>query len=242
MGYVLNENYYPFSIIENLEIVNVETEEGKNFVDEVIDTTARGNIQLIKVEAGSSRLKLSGARFMVYKDSNDNGAYDCWDAPIGYLKESEIGLYKMNGLECGVYFVREIRAPKGYVLDESPRKVELTENGQTVNVTSYNYGLYFYNRPILGVLRATPLDVFTEEARNDKSKLYIYKDEDGDNYPDGDAIVVVDKNMFGEYVTELRYGEYVLREEKTVHNYEEIEEYYHFSITRDNQIENVMLS
>lgn len=240
-GYMLNDNYYPFQILNDGEVVNVETEKDKNFVDEVIDKTVRGNIQLIKVEAGSSGLRLLGAKFMVYKDSNKNGAYDCWDTPVGYLKETETGVYRKDGLECGVYFVREIKAPEGYVLDNNPRKVEINENGQTVNVTSYMYGLYFYNKPILGVLRATPVDVFTEEARSDGSKLYVYKDEDGDNCPDGEALVVINKNMFGEYVTELRYGEYVLREEKTNKTYEDDDRYYHFSITQNNQIENITL-
>ena len=61
--------------------------------------------------------KLTGATFEVYKDSNANGKLDSGDELLGKLTEQEIGEYGMNDLFYGLYFVKETKAPDGFVLD-----------------------------------------------------------------------------------------------------------------------------
>lgn len=246
-GYTPEERYFKFNIVNNNEVVNVETEEGKNFVNKLNDSAKRGNIQLIKVDEGDYSKRLSGGKFALYEDSDKNGVYDCWDKFIGNLNEVEIGVYRTSNLSMGVYFVKEVKAPLGYVKESRTFKVELNENGQTANVSNGCCScpccskLYFTNRPIIGIFRGTPVDVKNPSCRKDGSKLYIYEDMDEDYIPDGDAIEILSKNRFGEYVTELAYGTYLLREEKTTGDVLSNSRLYQFMIEEDNEVYNVMI-
>lgn len=246
-GYIPDERYFKFTIANNNEVVNVETEKGKNFTNKLSDDAKRGNIQLIKVEEGNFANRLSGAKFDLFEDSNNNGVYDCWDRSLGNLNEVEIGVYKKSNLKMGVYFVKEIKAPIGYVKDTTPYKVILNEDGQTVNVSnscctcSCCTKTYFTNRPIIGIFRGTPVNVSDLQCRRDGSKLYIYEDKDEDYLPDGEAIEVLSKNRFGEYVTELTYGTYLLREEKKSGDVLSNNRLYQFMIIEDNEVCNVII-
>ena len=246
-GYNLEDRCFQFNITNNNEIVNVETEEGKNFTNTLSDFAKRGTIQLIKVEEGDYSKRLSGGKFTLFEDSNNNGVYDCWDKSLGRLNESELGVYRKTNLNMGVYFVKEIQAPVGYVKDCNAYKVELKENGQTVNVSNSCCScpccskLYFTNRPIIGIFRGTPVDVKNPSNRKDGARLYIYEDMDEDYIPDGEAIEVLSKNRFGEYVTELAYGTYLLREEKPSGDIISNNRLYQFMITEDNEVYNVMI-
>ena len=81
--------------------------------------------------------KLTGATFEVYKDSNATGNLDDGDELLGTLTEKEIGSYEMKDLFYGRYFVKETKAPEGFLLDENAYYVEITENGKIVNPLNY---------------------------------------------------------------------------------------------------------
>ena len=74
--------------------------------------------------------KLTGATFEVYKDSNATGKLDDGDELLGALTEKEIGEYGMNDLFYGRYFVKETKAPEGFVLDTGVYEVMIDTNGK----------------------------------------------------------------------------------------------------------------
>ena len=96
--------------------------------------------------------KLTGATFEVYKDSNANGKLDSGDELLGTLTEKEIGEYGMNDLFYGRYFVKETKAPEGFVLDTGVYEVMIDTNGKTYEVEN-KAGVGFINDAMRGNLK-----------------------------------------------------------------------------------------
>lgn len=106
-AFVLNEQIFDVNIAENEQVVEIE----------IVNEFIRGNIALTKVDKDYPDNKLTGAEFEVFEDTNSNGEYDNEDKSIGKLTEIETGIYAMNDLVYGQYFVREIKAPENFLLD-----------------------------------------------------------------------------------------------------------------------------
>ncbi len=112
----------------------------------------KGNILLKKVDVDFPNTFLTGAKFNVYKDVNNNNIYDEQDIFISDLKEIEDGIYKLDNVEYGTYFVKEIEAPKNYMLDENYHKVEILQDGVTYEVEN-EIGKGFTNGVMNGKLK-----------------------------------------------------------------------------------------
>ena len=123
-GFVLDETVYDVNILENEQTVEIE----------IVNELVRGNIALTKVDAEYTDTKLTGAVFEVYKDSNDNGELDKEDELIGTLTEKEIGHYEMNDLLYGRYFIKESKAPEGFILGNGVYEVFIDTDGKTYYV------------------------------------------------------------------------------------------------------------
>ena len=48
------------------------------------------------------------------------------------MTEVEVGVYQMKELLYGKYFVKETKAPEGFILDDNVYPVSIEENGKTV--------------------------------------------------------------------------------------------------------------
>ena len=86
----------------------------------------RGYVQLEKsssnesITNGNNAYSLSGAEYGVYRDETANE-----DSKVGTLVTNEEGKSNRIEVEPGVYFVREIKAPQGYALDEKVTRFEV---------------------------------------------------------------------------------------------------------------------
>ncbi len=140
-NYVLNEQAQTITL-ENNETINVIFENKK----------IKGNILLNKIDSEFQNKFLTGAKFDVYKDVNNNGEYDEQDIFISNLKETEIGVYKLDNIEYGVYFIKETEAPENYLLDEEYHKIEILEDGVTYEVEN-EIGKGFANTVVNGKLK-----------------------------------------------------------------------------------------
>lgn len=141
-GFVLNEKVFEITVTEKEQIVEIEIE------NEYI----RGNISLTKVDKDYPDNKLTGAEFVVYEDTNNNGKYDTGDKSIGKLAENETGVYTMSDLVYGQYFVRETKAPENFLLDENVYPVFIDTDGKTYIIEN-EAGVGFVNEAMTGSLK-----------------------------------------------------------------------------------------
>lgn len=190
-GFVLSEEEIPVTIGEVDEVVEVE------LVNEFIT----GNIELTKVDKDYPDNKLTGAVFEVFADTNGNGEYDKEDALLGEMSELGGGIYQMNDLRYGTFFVREKTAPEGFVLDENVYTVSIEEDGKTY-VVENEAGKGFVNAPQSGSLK------IVKTSSDGKVEGFSFRITGANGY---DQTFKTDKN--GEIVIEnLRIGEYTISE------------------------------
>lgn len=92
-----------------------------------------GSISTIKVDAGDSQHRLSGAVFGIYRDVNGDGRYtEGIDTFVGNMREKETGVYELDGLLYGKFLIHEEQAPSGYSQDKNYYSFEITRDGEKV--------------------------------------------------------------------------------------------------------------
>lgn len=161
----------------------------------------RGAVYVIKTDPDYPESKLTGAKFKVWRDTNENGKYDEREPVVGVLQEED-GLYWLDGLENGSYLLREEIAPEGYLADDNYYAFTVHENKQQVEVTNTpDPEAGFVNRKLLGSLTIA-------KESNDGAKLsganFCLKNPDGEVIAEGttdkDGRLVFDELPCGEYV------------------------------------------
>lgn len=190
-AFVLNEQIFDVNIAENEQLVEIE----------IVNEFIRGNITLTKVDKDYPDNKLTGAEFEVFEDTNGNGEYDNEDKSIGKLTEIETGIYAMNDLIYGQYFVREIKAPENFLLDENVYSVFIDTDGKTYIVEN-EAGVGFINAAMTGSLK------IIKTSSDGKVEGFSFRVTGVNGY---DETFKTDKN--GEILIEnLRIGEYHIAE------------------------------
>ena len=190
-GFVLDETVYPVTIAEDKQVVEIE----------IVNEYVRGNIALTKVDAEYPDNKLTGVAFEVYRDSNDNGKLDEEDELLGTLTEKEIGEYEMRNLLYGRYFVKETKAPEGFLLDTGVYEVFIDKDDTTYQVEN-KAGVGFINEAMRGTLK------IVKTSSDGNVKGFAFRITGANGY---DVTLETDEN--GEIVIEgLRIGEYTVSE------------------------------
>ncbi len=190
-GFVLSDEPFAVTVDKDGAVIEVEIE----------NTLIRGTVQLTKVDKDYPDHKLTGAEFVVYRDSNGNKELDADDELLGTLTETGTGVYEMPDLIYGGYFVKETKAPEGFYLDENAYYFEITENGKTVTVEN-EAGKGFVNAPQVGSLK------IIKTSSDSKVEGFSFRVTGPNGYSE---IFTTDKN--GEILIEnLRIGEYVISE------------------------------
>ena len=141
-GYVLSDEAYSVTIDGDGAVIEVE----------IANTLILGAVQLTKVDAEYPDNKLTGAEFQIYRDSNGNKELDQDDESLGTLTEISTGIYQMEKLVYGGYFVQETKAPDGFYLDSNAYYFEITQHGE-IEVVENEAGKGFINDAQVGSLR-----------------------------------------------------------------------------------------
>ncbi len=229
-GFVLNETAYPIEIREDGQVVEI-TVENRHIV---------GSVQLTKVDEDYPENRLAGATFEVYKDVDGDGEFNPdVDALVGEMTEVEEGVYRMDDLRYGGYFVYEKTAPEGFNKDENFHFFKITTQDELVEVEN-EAGVGFIDVCITGSVQLTKVDEDYPENRLTGATFEVYKDVDGDGEfnPDVDALVgemtEVEEGVYR--MDDLRYGGYFVYEKTAPEGFNKDENFHFFKITTQDEL------
>lgn len=124
-GFIIDENVYPFSIVNDGETVEVSnTEVGEGFVNK----PEEGSVEITKTDISTGELIPDCGIEILDKDGN----------VILQGRTDEKGVVTFEKLRTGEYFYREFDAPEGYILDETKYPFTISENGEIVKCEMTN--------------------------------------------------------------------------------------------------------
>ena len=200
--WVLKELESPAGFILSDEVIPVTVEEDGQVVEiSLANERIYGNLRLTKVDKDYPDNKLTGAEFEVYRDTNGNKELDEGDELLGKMEETSTGIYEMAHILYGGVFVKETKAPEGFLLDENAYYVEITENGKIYEVEN-EAGKGFVNAAQTGSLR------IEKTSSDGKVEGFSFRVTGANGY---DQTFKTDKN--GEiHIEGLRVGDYTVSE------------------------------
>lgn len=188
------EGYLPKTQVKTITVTKDATASAE-FVNKVIV----GNVTLTKVDEDYPENKLTGAVFTVYKSDKKT--------VVGTLKETETGVYSLEGLVYGEYYVQETKAPEYFVRDVNFYYFEIVNDGETVEVSNDELGKgTFINSPQKGEIKIV-------KTSYDNKVEGIHFEVTGKTYT-GQTFkktYTTDKNGIIR-ITDLRAGEYTVHE------------------------------
>ena len=190
-GFILSDEVIPVTVDEDGQVVEISLANEQIY----------GGLRLTKVDKDYPDNKLTGAEFEVYRDTNGNKELDEGDELLGKLEETSTGIYEMSHILYGGVFVKETKAPEGYLLDENAYYVEITENGKIYEVEN-EAGKGFVNAAQTGALR------IEKTSSDGKVEGFSFRITGANGY---DQTFKTDKN--GEiFIEGLRVGDYTVSE------------------------------
>ena len=211
-GYVLSDESYPVTVSENDETINIRT----------VNDKIRGNVTVTKIDEEYPDNRLSGAEFTVYSDEK------C-EIEIGKLTETQKGVYLLENLEYGKYFLKETAAPDGFIIDENAYPFSIKNDGETIETSNTEVGKGFINKPEKGGVEITKTDISTGQLIPNCGIEIL--DKDGNVVVQGrtDDKGIVKFDM-------LRVGDYFYREFDAPDGYILDENSYPFTIKENGEI------
>lgn len=219
-GYVVSDEIFTAEIKEHEDVISIEA----------VNKFATGKIKITKTDADTGN-KLSGAVFNVYKDVNGNKVFELdIDTICGTLTESETekGVYLLEELRYGGYFLNEAESPEYYIANNRYHYFAITENGKTVTVETAA-GKGFENTPFKGDIKIIKKDAATGEA--------LEGVEFGLFDMEGNEIARGKTNVNGELLFDnIHYGKYQIRELTAKSGYVKSDEITEVEITEDGQM------
>ncbi|MGG0168470.1 SpaA isopeptide-forming pilin-related protein, partial [Bacillus tropicus] len=176
--------------------------------DLVVNWESVGSLKIMKL--GEKKEVLKGAVFEV---SNENFKQN--------VTTNDKGIAELGNLPIGIYSVKEIQAPAGYVLDGSVKKIEV-KTGETAV-------LELKNENVKGELEITKVDIADGNTKLPNAEFTIYNEQ-------GKEVVKGKTDEKGVAKFKLPYGKYTYKETIAPNGYVINEETFAFEIKENGQI------
>ena len=177
----------------------------------------RGGIRGIKVDETGK--PLPGAVFGLFAEGTTEFLEN---AAFAVVESSEDGEFSFENIPYGMWLVRELEAPAGYVLSDEIFEVQITGSNVVIELGNLE------NKPITGELELTKLDVSSGKPLPNAG--FRIKDADGNVMIEG----YTDEHGIARFT--LGYGEYTYEEFAAPEGYLLDTTPHAFSISEDGQI------
>ena len=221
--FVLSDEIFEVEIFEDAQVINIEA----------INEFITGNVTATKTDKDTAE-KLSGAVFEVYVDTDGDKVFGEKDVLYGTLTETEAGIYLLEGLRYGDYFLHEKESPVNYNGNSEYHYFAITEDGKTVTVETTE-GKGFENEIYKGTIQIIKKDAATGEVLSGvEFGLYDLEGNELTRGKTDDAGVLV--------FEQIRYGKYEIRELTPKEGYQKNETVTQVEITEDGQTVTVELT
>ena len=225
--YILSDKKYPVVFEyggQDVTKVQIQVNNG----EAIENTLKRGKVSGWKVDQDG--FELAGAKIGLF----------CFDETefteeTAFLvtESNPIGYFEFDKVPVGNWLVREIAPPAAFVLTEETFPVEITEDGQTIEIR-------IENQIIKGIAETTKVDADFPENKLSGAVFEIYADVDNNGEFDADIDHLVGEmteTELGLYqMKDLVYGNYFLHEKESPEFFQRDENYYPFSITENGAV------
>ena len=190
-AFVANDVLFPVEVTEDGAVIEIKAENRHIY----------GMVHTTKVDKDYPENLLSGAVFEIYRDVDDNKEFNAdIDTLVGEMIEYEPGLYELEHLRYGGYFLYEKQAPENFVKDDGYHYFAIVNDGEMVEVEN-EAGIGFINNHMVGNLKIVKT---SSDGRVEGFSFRIT----GENY---DEVFKTDAN--GEiFIENLRIGKYTVTE------------------------------
>ena len=121
--YTLTEKTAPYGYEMTESITFTVTTDKETQIIEMKDMPILKNVKIIKVDAESKEVIKDKFTFAIYEDQ------ECTKLIKEVKSDKEEGTAIFEELRFGTYFIKEIKAPKGYELSDRVVKVEINDKG-----------------------------------------------------------------------------------------------------------------
>ena len=225
--YILSDKKYPVVFEyagQDVAKVEIEVNDG----EAIENTLKRGKVSGWKVDQDG--FELGGAVIGLFRFDETEFTEE---TALMVTESNEIGYFEFDKVPVGNFLVREIAAPKAFVLTEEIFPVEITEDGQTIEIT-------IENQIIKGTAETIKVDADYPDHKLSGAVFEVYADVDNN----GEFNADIDK-LAGEMtetepglyqMKDLVYGNYFLHEKEAPEFFEKDDGYYPFSITENEAI------
>ena len=126
------------------------------------------------------------------------------------VTSKEDGSFSFEQIPFGIWYVREIEQPTGFVLNETVYEVNIAENEQVVEIE-------IVNEFVRGNITLTKVDADFPDNKLTGATFEVYQDNNADGKPDdGDTLIgTLTESEAGIYeMKDLLYGHYLIKETK----------------------------
>lgn len=145
--YKLVETTAPYGYKVTEEIEFTVSEDKKTQTVEMKDMPILQDVKLVKVDSNTRETIKDKFTFGIYEDA------ECTKLIKEVKSDKKMGTVLFEDLRYGTYFIKEIAAPKGYVLSDRVIKVEMNDKGVFIDDTKVEgedsvYTFEFENTPV----------------------------------------------------------------------------------------------
>ena len=225
--YILSDKKYPVVFEyagQDVAKVEIEVNDG----EAIENTLKRGKVSGWKVDQDG--FELAGAKIGLFRFDETEFTEE---TAFLVTESNEIGYFEFDKVPVGNWLVREIAPPAAFVLTEETFPVEITEDGQTIEIR-------IENQIIKGIAETTKVDADYPENKLSGAVFEIYADVDNNGEFDAEIDQLVGEMTETEpglyQMKDLVWGSYFLHEKESPEFFQRDENYYPFSITENGAV------
>ena len=225
--YILSGEKYPVVFEyagQDVAKVQIQVNDG----EAIENTLKRGKVSGWKVDQDG--FELAGAKIGLFRFDETEFTEE---TAFLVTESNEIGYFEFDKVPVGNWLVREIAPPAAFVLTEETFPIEITEDGQTIEI-------HIENQIIKGIAETTKVDADYPENKLSGAVFEIYADVDNNGEFDAEIDQLVGEMTETEpglyQMKDLVYGNYFLHEKESPEFFQRDENYYPFSITENGAV------